>query len=140
MNRKEEKRLIVIKTSGVLPELGFITGPVLMPWYVPVSKLVQLINNGRDVWEVNPENREERVKLTIKNVRISNFGKPANVTTTKVESKDINKESIKKAVEKSEIHITNESTTEVKTKPEPVVKKEEVKSATSITGDFKKKK
>ena len=74
--RKEERRLVVVKTSGVLPELGFITGPVLMPWYVPMSKLVQLVNNGRDVWEVNPDNKAERVKLTIKNLKTSNFGKP----------------------------------------------------------------
>ena len=72
IDRKNQK-LIILKSGGPIPELGHISGPVLHPWWVKESVLIQLVNNKRKVFEVNPKNRNEMVQLTAKNVRSNNF-------------------------------------------------------------------
>ena len=121
MKSNKVKKFITVKTSGPLPELGHITGPVIHPWWVDVEKVVTLIHNGRKVYEVNPNNKEERVLLTLKNVRLNNFAKevkePQVVSAPKVETPT-------KVDDKKPVETKKEVTKEV---AEPT-KKEEVKA------------
>ena len=110
LNSVEETKLVIIRGSGNIRELGNICAPVLTPQRVALSKIAKIISGGRVVMEVNPDNRNEMVKLTISNLRQNNFPKadvaadPAPVTAepAKVEEKKV-------------------------TTPAPVVKKEEKK-------------
>jgi len=87
----ENKKLVIIKTNTVIPELGGIQGPVLSPFYLPEDKLLRLLAAHRGVYEVNPDNRNEMVRLTIKNLRTKNFA-PAPQTVKVITKKDSKKE------------------------------------------------
>ena len=83
-----DEKLVIIKASCIIPELGGISGPVTTPTSLPVKKILQLINGHKLVYEVNPANYKETVKLTIRNVREVNFKKPVVKTEpVKVEKK-----------------------------------------------------
>lgn len=127
--KKVERRLIVVKSTGVLPELNFITGPILHPWYVDVPTIQQMVINGKDVYEVNPEDHSDRTKLTIKNMKTSNYIKQAIATaTTKVE---------KKMESKNTPNVTMEPSKEPAQKNE--AKQEQVSNKKTVDGDFSKK-
>ena len=76
----KEKKLVVVDTYGTLTELGGISGPIISPSYIDLQTLLTMINNHRKVYEVNPTNRADRVRLNITNLRTENFPK-ANVKT-----------------------------------------------------------
>lgn len=67
------KKLVVIQSIGALPELGGISGPIINPSLIGVDTIVRLLNNHRAVYEVNPANLKERVRLNLKNVKRENF-------------------------------------------------------------------
>ena len=69
----EEQKLIVIESSGSITELGGISGPVINPCLVPISTILSMLNHHRRVYEVNPKNHNEKVRLTLKNLRTQNF-------------------------------------------------------------------
>jgi hypothetical protein len=69
----EARKLCIIKTNGPIPELGYITGPVLTPCKIRMSDLRRLVGNGKAVYELNPKNPEEIVKLTVQNIERDNF-------------------------------------------------------------------
>ena len=69
----EEQKLIVIESSGSITELGGISGPVINPCLVPISTILAMLNHHRRVYEVNPKNHNEKVRLTLKNLRTQNF-------------------------------------------------------------------
>ena len=72
-----ERKLVVIKSSGLLPELNGIQGPVMVPTRVPVETLVKLVLNHRSVFECypnNPNDVSKRIKLTMESVKKVNFG------------------------------------------------------------------
>lgn len=71
----DDTKLVVIKTTSSIPELGGISGPVTTPTELPIKKILQLVNGHRLVYEVNPDNYKEQVKLTISNIRDVNFKK-----------------------------------------------------------------
>lgn len=80
-----ERKLVVIKSSGILPELNGIQGPVNIPTRIPVDTIVNLILNRRSVWECypnDPYNVEKRIKLTVKNAKTYNFGPKAGTLIT----------------------------------------------------------
>lgn len=72
-NTQKDSKLVVVKTPGVLKELGYITGPIIHPSRIKLAKIVNMVNNGKVVFEVNPKNQEERVQLTRLNVTHDNF-------------------------------------------------------------------
>lgn len=130
MSKKEkEKKLVIIKYAGPIPELGHICGPVLHPCPVELDSVVKLVTNNRRVFEVNPENRDEMVELSLKNVRLNNFPKgaatnvvPEEKTEVKEPPKPVNTfGNDKKDEEKESIIVTDiddkkdESKIEVKT-------------------------
>lgn len=113
MARKTEiKKLITIETAGPLSELGGISGPIINPCYVELTKIVRLVNGHKKVYEVNPNNHDDKILLTLRNVREENFKK--EVKEQKVKPID------PKPVEKAG-------------------KKETPKTETSPSGDFTKK-
>lgn len=92
MAKAEKEKLIVVESYGSITELGGISGPILNPCRVPISTIVRMVNNHRKVYEVNPSNYSERIRLTLKNVKTDNFPTPnvavkANVSPVSVEGK-----------------------------------------------------
>ena len=70
-----EKKLVVIMGSGCLPELGFISAPVLNPTKISTKIIASIIGRGQNkTYEVNPLNTDERIMLSSKNVYSENFG------------------------------------------------------------------
>lgn len=82
MISKETKKLVVIDSKGSITELGGISGPVINPCSLPVETIVKLINGHKKVYEVNPANKKERLRLNLKNVKMENFPKKANPVIT----------------------------------------------------------
>lgn len=68
----KEKKLVVIKNIGTIAELGGIKGPIDNPFRLDVKTLIKMVPKYR-IFEVNPENIEDTVLLTISNVRENNF-------------------------------------------------------------------
>ena len=84
-----ERKLVIIKDHGIIPELGSIGGPVLTPTRIPIKTIGCMLTKGRDVWEccpIDPRNEELHVKLTLSNYRDDNF----NAGSQKPESADTN--------------------------------------------------
>ena len=71
--QNEQTKLVIIKYNGNIPELGGIAGPILNPTNIPMSILIKLIMAKRNVYEVNPNNYNETVLLSAKNIRLDNF-------------------------------------------------------------------
>lgn len=82
---KETQKLVVIETIGTINELGGISGPVLNPSLQPISTLVRMVYNRKKVYEVNPNNYNDRVLLTLKNVRANNFPESNNKVKANVQ-------------------------------------------------------
>lgn len=74
-NTQKDSKLVVVKTPGVLKELGFITGPIIHPSRIKLAKIVAMVNNGKKVFEVNPDNPDEQIELTRLNATSENFKK-----------------------------------------------------------------
>lgn len=70
------KKLIVVKSIGRLPIYGGISGPITNPTLMKETDIISLINNRKDVYEVNPYNNEEIIKLTRTNYNKINFEEP----------------------------------------------------------------
>ena len=105
LNLNTKKKLCKILSNGPIPELGNITGPVLYPTRIPMNRIVNMVQHGRKVIEVNPKDHSQTIQLTLTNVMKDNF-----ITKEEYISKDIN-------VPKQS---TKEVTPPAKT-PEPVV-------------------
>lgn len=69
------KRLVKIKTNGRIAALGNIVGPITYPCMIDNRKVINMVQQGVKVYEVNPENHAEEVLLTIQNVNKNNFAK-----------------------------------------------------------------
>lgn len=79
MVNTNQKRLktkkVVIMATGFIPELGGISGPILNPQNLQIGVVQSLVNARRKVYECNPDNTDERILLTTKNVLLDNFPK-----------------------------------------------------------------
>lgn len=73
MANAETTKLVVIDSMGSIEELGGISGPIINPTRLPVSIITKLITSRKKVFEVNPANLSERIRLTMQNVRTVNF-------------------------------------------------------------------
>lgn len=74
--KNEAVKLVTIETKGSIVELGGISGPVINPTILPISTIVALLNGHKKVFEVNPANKDEKIRLSLKNVRTENFATP----------------------------------------------------------------
>lgn len=76
-----EKKLVVVRSGGPLMELGGITGPILNPSLIDVNIIGEMIQRNRLIFECNPLNPNERIKLNTSNWSKSNFGAAADKKT-----------------------------------------------------------
>lgn len=67
------KKIINIKSNGVIPEMGYLNGPILVPCKVDVSKIELMLKRKRKIVELNPENYNDTVELTLENLYTDNF-------------------------------------------------------------------
>lgn len=72
-----KRKLCIVKNNGPIHELGGISGPILAPCNISMRAIINMVQNGRNVYEINPRNMKEMVKLDIKNVQSDNFPKPS---------------------------------------------------------------
>lgn len=118
--KSTDKKLVVVLDAGALPELGYICGPILHPSKIRIDLIQKLVSNRRTVYECNPTNPEERVKLTLRNVKKVIFQEPTNDTkelikTIKpelIQGKDANvniEERLKSLIDKPEIQSTSDN-------------------------------
>ena len=70
---KEKSKLCIIEDPYELPIRGRINGPILTPSEFSMSELRQLLVAHVKVYEVNPRNKKEKVKLTFQNLGKDNF-------------------------------------------------------------------
>lgn len=68
------KKYINIKTNGAIPEMGYKRGPILVPCRVDIKKIRTMLKNGRILVELNPNNYDEKIPLTLENYDKDNFG------------------------------------------------------------------
>lgn len=80
----KEKKLVIVKDSGPIPELSFICGPVLNPTRIDLGVIAKMVGAGRTVYECNPFNTDDRVLLDITNVKSNNF--TTETVSTKTEA------------------------------------------------------
>lgn len=110
MPRKiEPKKLVVVEVNGPISELGGIQGPIINPCSLPVKTIVQMVGSHKKVFEVNPFNQSERVRLTLKNVNSVNFQPPIARQTLKEATKKVAQKSEVKASEIKKEDQTNNS-------------------------------
>lgn len=133
----EKKKLCLVKTNGRLPELGNIAGPILSPCKINLRTVINMVQNGKVVYEVNPKNHSQQVLLTIQNVQKNNFPDQEKVVMPEV--KEVEKPAV---VEKQDVITPVNGVIET-----PVIEATEVATETtdqskknfSYKGDFKKK-
>lgn len=105
-----QTKYVTVASMGKLAALGGLLGPITTPCHLDISVIIALINDGKVVYEVNPANISDRVRLTRANVLASNFNKAVvlpkkpEVKPTKVEVKPQPvKAEVKKEVKKIEV-------------------------------------
>lgn len=110
------KKLCIVKSSGVLPLPGNIDGPILNPCELPIQNIITMINLGMKVYEINPKDRNQSILLTRDNVNKNNFidiQENKNDNKKIIKEKQINKRSKssrKKKLEKLKENVTNNKT------------------------------
>lgn len=116
-------KLCIITTCAELPIMGGIHGPLHTPSPLTYREIITLINNGIDVYEVNPKNRSQKVKLTAFNAVKENFttNKEVQVVSSFIKDakekaednkpvvKTVKTEVVKEQVNKPEAEIKNEA-------------------------------
>ena len=116
----EKLRICRIATTGSIPELGHIQGPV-RKCRLNTRQIKLLVSNGRAVYELNPANIKEEVKLTITNCTTPQFEKVVNDSKTPEEPKETippvtvpdepaPTETDERSVDNGEVEKTNENT------------------------------
>ena len=131
-----ERKLVIVKDGGILPELGGICGPIPNPTRIPVKKIIDMIVHNRTVFEcdpADPRNEEKRVKLTLVNVKQDNFCYNASKSEEKKEevpetpkNEEPKKEEVKPE-EKEEAAPVKEPVKEESKEEAPAEKAEEAK-------------
>lgn len=88
-------KLVIIESAGPIEALGGISGPIKTPSSLSTNVISDLINSGKVVYEINPRNYNEKVKLTRLNVNTNNF--QSNVKKTVENKREIIKQNIARA-------------------------------------------
>lgn len=99
MKEKLNAKTILVRVahSGVIPELHYISGPIRR-CRVDEKTLYRMVRNGKAIYELNPENPSEEVRLTIRNMMVRQFEKKESFTEA---SKKMAQEALKSAEEKT---------------------------------------
>lgn len=127
----KERKLVVVKDSGPIPELNFVCGPILVPTKIDLKVIIKMIGNGRSVFECNPCNTDDQVKLELTNVKNNNFETQA--TKPVVESvKENEKKEVVNEPEKNESSVEEEKSTENVTEEKAVVAEPEAEESETV--------
>lgn len=107
------RKLCKVMTNGPIAELGFINGPIVNPCRLELRKIVNMVHRGLVVYEVNPKNYSEEVRLTIENITTNNFPEEKKVImpAEKEEKKDtpvVDKTNVQNAVQDNNIQKKSE--------------------------------
>lgn len=103
MKQKEFRKKIKILSYGTIHALGGITGPVNTPFFLPVKKILGLLNSNVKINEVLPDGSE--IELTFDNFDTVNYTIP--VKNEQVVTEVSNEEKIENPVEEEKITIIN---------------------------------
>ena len=123
----ELKKYVTVESTGSIPELGGISGPILNPCYLPLTVVMRLITARKKVYEVNPNNTAEKVLLTTSNVRKTHF-EP---------KKPVVKPAVGPTLPKKEEKVVNETKSEKKVKEAKKAAEKKVEADTKAdAGDF----
>lgn len=76
------KKYVTIESPGKIGVLGGLVGPITTPSYLDIDIIISLINSGKAVYEVNPANVKEKIRLSRINVLKSNFNYSSNRETS----------------------------------------------------------
>jgi hypothetical protein len=68
-----KRKLVTVADFGPIMELDGIGGPLRTPTNITLSAICQMVVNGKTVFEHNPANVKEKVRLTLSNVKADNF-------------------------------------------------------------------
>ena len=98
----------IVNTTGPIPELGYISGPITNPCKLELSVLQRMVKNGREIYEIDPSNSDNKVLLTLDNYNSDNFG-TRQVNTVKV---DVPQETVEDVIETPVEEVADESTEE----------------------------
>lgn len=79
-------KLVIVKSDGSLPIRGGINGPITSPTSLNVKEIVALLNNFKEVYEVNPYTGEQ-IRLTRINCTKENFKKAVVPKTVSISEK-----------------------------------------------------
>lgn len=127
----KERKLVVVKDSGPIPELNFVCGPILVPTKIDLKVIIKMIGNGRSVFECNPYNTDDQVKLELTNVKNNNF--ETRATKPVVESvKENEKKEVVNEPEKNESSVEEEKSTENVTEEKAVVAEPEAEESETV--------
>lgn len=130
-----KSKLCIITTCAELPIMGGIHGPLHTPSPLTPREIITLINNGIEVYEVNPLNKSEKVRLTATNAVKENFTikKEVKVVPSMIQEAKKKAEEIKPDVKSVKTQVVKE---QVK-KPETEIKDEaKDKSDAILKPDF----
>lgn len=126
-------KLVTIESAGPIKMMGDINGPIKTPCSVSTNVIIDLLNSGKVVYEVNPKNHAEKVRLTRLNVNSNNF--PTN-NTSKVDSR---KQAIKARIRKHEERVQKAIAQKEAAKKETLKQVQttaDVKTTNSSSGSF----
>ena len=76
-------KFVTIESYGQIDALGGIRGPITSPSHIDTNIVISLINSGKVVYEVNPSNYKEKVRLNRLNVLKNNFSNSTKQDSTK---------------------------------------------------------
>ena len=83
-------KLVTVESAGKLAALNGLLGPITTPTVLDVNIIISLINSGKVVYEVNPRNVKEKIRLDRVNVLKANFNSQIKNNDKKEEKSKIN--------------------------------------------------
>ena len=128
-----EKKLYIITTPREIPCLGGICGPVSTPVQLERNDVVNLVKKGFEIYQCNPYDTSERVRVTRGNINTITFSRTrAAVTSQRMLNRsiqDMEKPIVADVVKKD----TNKEKEEYKNKSSETKKTNETKSSKDNT-------
>jgi hypothetical protein len=125
------RKLVTVQANGPIRELQGIAGPIKKPTRIPLNAIVKMVTNGKLVFEHDPEDPSKKVRLTIANVKATNFGSES----TRIPTAPVKPTPVEKPVEPTPVEPEPAAPTEPEPEPEEVKEPEEAPSEEPETVD-----
>lgn len=101
-------KLVIIESSGPIRAMNNINGPIKTPCSLSINVISDLINDNKIVYEVNPKNYNEKIRLTRLNLFSDNF--PSQIKSQVLNNKKMIRDTIKRRI----VRINNAHKTKIK--------------------------